>query len=398
MAMRNILRNRRRSFLTIMMMVAGFVFISGSLALVEGSYGDMIKLFTRQYTGHVQITHKDFVDNPSMQKTIHKYQPILDELSLNNDIQSSTARIYGDSLVYFENKSFGAEIVGFDPIAESRATYYEGRILSGEALDNNRENNILVGKTLGKILALKVGDEVALISQGADGSVANDLFTVKGIIGTEHESKDDYRIYMSLNSASDFFTLFNQVHEISIHLNDFTKARTFASHFALKDPKLIARPWQEVESDFYKTMQSDKEGNSITIAILMLMVGVGILNTVLMSILERTREFGVLKALGTLSKHLFKLIVLESLLLALTSLCFGVFIAFLLTYYLSHIGITLNEPVSFAGMVVSKLRGEITFEVFAYPALILVLTALLASLYPAWKATKIGVAQALREY
>ena len=236
-----------------------------------------------------------------------------------------------------------------------------------------------------------------LISQGADGSIANDLFKVNGIIGVDEGGKDDYRVYLPLETATEFYSLYNQVHELSIHLESYEEAKAFSETYKVENP-LIIRPWQVIEADFYKAMEIDKQGNNITLFVLMLMVGVTVLNTILMSTLERTKEFGVLKALGTLPKSLFTLILFEGVVLAVISSAIGLVLSIGINYYLSVNGIKLSEPISFAGMMFSEYKTVVSFTSLFYPGVIIIVTSVLACLYPGAKASKIGIAKALRDF
>lgn len=396
LAIRNIFRNRRRSLLTIAMMMSGFILVSFTLALLDGSYGTMISLFTEQNTGHVQIIHRDYADNPSLYKTIPNYKSHLLNLQKDQNIKAVTARIYSGALAFYKKKTLGVEVVGIDALAEDVASHYTQRIMQGEDFSGISAYEVMVGKSVAKILKLALGDELILISQAADGSIANDLFTVKAIIGTEQEGKDDYRVYLPLLSAIEYYSLYNQVHEIIIHLNDIQLAGDYAQ--SLKMPEsLISRSWQEVEVEFYRAMLMDQEGNKVTLFIIMLMVGVSVLNTILMSTLERTKEFGVLKAIGTLPGKIFHLIILEGVALSVVSIIFGTLLSLALNYYVSQNGIKLSEPINFAGLQFSEYKTDVSYASIIYPCFIILFTTIIASLYPAIKASRIGVAQALRE-
>ncbi|MCB9228178.1 MAG: ABC transporter permease [Deltaproteobacteria bacterium] len=398
MALRNIIRNRRRSLLTGMMMSGGFVFISISLGFLDGSYGAIISLFTGQHTGHIQITDKSYIKTPSLYKTIHNFETVLTDLSKNKSIRALAPRIHSEALVYYKSATFGAEVVGIDPIAEDAATAYSRRILNGSALSETSGYDVLVGKTLARVLQVGIGDDIVLISQGADGSIANDIFRVIGSVGTEQEGRDDYRIYMPLKTAAEFFSLYHQAHEISVHLYDFNLASRISDSLVDSDSALVARPWQEVESDFYRTMQLDRQGNDVSILILMLMVGIGVLNTILMSTLERSREFGVLKALGTHPAHIFFMIMSEGLILSVFAAALGSLVSTIINEYLSQSGIQFAEPVSFAGMKISEFRSSVTSGTILFPSCVIIFTTLLASLYPALKSSKSSVSDALREF
>ncbi|MBT4760858.1 MAG: ABC transporter permease [Bdellovibrionaceae bacterium] len=397
MSLRNILRNRRRSLLTGIMMLFGMVIVSYSLALTDGTYNGIIDIFTTQHTGHVQVVHKEYIKNRSIYKTITNYKDVLNKITSDKQVKAVAPRIFGGALGFHKTKTLGLEVVGIHPKLEDQATGIQKRILKGNYFELNSEYEALIGKKVAKILKLELGDELVLISQGADGSIANDLFKVKAIVGTKDGGKDDYRVYLPLNTATEFYSLYNQVHEISIVLGSIKGAVDFTDELQLKKP-LIARPWQIVEAEFYKAMEMDKQGNMVTLFILILMVGVSVLNTVLMSTLERTREFGVLKALGTQPRHLFSMIVSEAIILSLMSVFVGAFISFGLNYYSSIYGFKFDEPMSIGGMMISEFNSELSVGSIFYPGLMIVFTAIIASLYPAIKASKIGVSTALGEH
>ena len=140
MAFRNLLRNKRRTLLTSLMMIGGYTFISMSLALVNGSFGQIISAFTEQYTGHVQVANNDFVENPSLQKTIAHYNDRINEIEKNDLVRIVAPRIYSEALLYSKNKTFGAEIVGIDPKREMDATHYDKRIFEGIPFDKDDTN------------------------------------------------------------------------------------------------------------------------------------------------------------------------------------------------------------------------------------------------------------------
>ncbi len=397
MAFRNILRNKRRTFLTGTLMVFGFVLVSISLGLVDGSYGAIIEAFTRQSTGHVQIVNSQFIENKSINRKITNYESLLLRLKSHTDVNFLTTRSYSNALIYANKQTYGAEVVGIDPKLEDLATGISKRVYMGEFIRDDLESqSILVGKKIANYLRLELGQEIILISQGADGSIANDLFTVRGFIGTEN-GDDTFRIYMGQKLFSEFYTLHNSIHEISVHLKDIKKARTFAHELQLPTP-LMARPWQEVQKDFYRAMEMDKNGNTFTLFIIMFIVGLTILNTVLMSTLERVREFGVLKAMGTRPSVVFKLILMEGVILAMMSSFIGMVLAIGINYYLSVVGIELSEPISFAGILFSQYKSELSFNSILSPYIVVILTTIIACLYPGIKSSRIRVTNALREY
>lgn len=397
MAKRNIFRHRRRTLLTSFMMVLGYIFISFSVALVEGGYGDIINLFTSQYTGHAQIHNKKYIDSPTLNKTISGSNALVQKLKQNKKVKAVSRRVKSGALAFAGKKTLGVEVVGIDAADEKVLSNYHKRVFKGADFSETSEQlEALVGKKAAESLKLKIGDEIVLISQGADGSIANDIFKVNGFIGSKQASKDDYKVYIRNQDAFEFYSLYGRVHEIPILLKDFHQAASFSSQLELTDG-LAIRPWQMIEADFYKLMETDKKGNNVTLLILIIVVAVGVLNTVLMSTLERTREFGVLKALGTSPKNIFSLVCLEGLGIATISVVIGTIISLALNYYLSVDGINVGE-VEFGGMVMSEMKAAMSLSSYLIPTAVIYLTTFLVCLYPAIRAAKMQTIDALRDF
>lgn len=395
LAFRNIFRNRRRSLLTGLTMVGGFVLMAITIALVEGVYGELIDVFTGQYTGHAQVSHPEWAKQRSLYKTI----PPSTQAAIAADpaVRAVAPRIHGDSLVFYKNGTFGGQVVGIDPTLEQNATSFNLRLKEGRSLRAIDAYEAIVGQSIAKVLSIELGAEIVLISQGADGSVANDLFKVVGIVGGEQESRDDYRIYLPLTTAAEFFSLYGRIHELAVMLTDLSDTDAFVANQA-KAPTIQTRSWQEVEVDFYRTMQIDRKGHVFTFFILMVIIGVGILNSILMTTLERTREFGVLKAMGTLPRQVFGLIVVESLALAVLAIAAAIVVAYIAITILSHHGIRFDEALKVAGMVIDEHRARMVAKAFVVPGATVLVTTLIASMYPAYRAAKLSVSACLRDF
>lgn len=415
LALRNILRNRRRSILTILSMGGGYLLLSFMMAMTEGSYSNMIDLFTRDHTGHIQIHHSNYLDRPSLYKTINHSSELINELQKSSIIKGIAPRVYAPSLAYGKDKTFPASVIGIEPSLEADTTYLKNKVKQGEYLTNGMTPKgyfpAMIGHTLAKNLHLEIGDELVLISQGIDGSIANDIFEISAIVGTS-ESYERMNVYLSIDAIHQFLSMGDQVHELAIRLSHQDEARPYAQqlqaqfnqhsssengHNVLNNSSdLNAKPWQVVEEAFYKGMQADKQGNYLSMGILIFIVSIGVLNTILMGILERTREFGVLKAIGTRPMAVFRLIMLESFLLAVASCLFGLIFALPANLWLSRVGITLPEPIDMGGIAFETMLGEISMFSMGVPALVVIGSTLLVSLIPGIRASRISPLQALQ--
>lgn len=399
-AFRNMFRQKRRSILTGLTMVGGIVLLSLSLAISKGTYGRVIDLFTRMHTCHLQIHQKDYLDRPSIYRTIDDWRDLAAKCSEVPGVRSWTPRVYSAALAFQGNKTTGASLIGIDPVLEKETTTLAATIDHGTWFSSPNERVVAIGKSLADILKADVGDELVLIGQAADGSIANDLFRIIAVMGKGNNSAQQMNCYMPLETAQSFLELGERVHELALIVRDYEDAIEMAPLVAqaIGDPDLQVAPWQDVERQFYQSMKADMDGMWITLSIIMLIVAIGVLNTVLMTILERTREFGVLKALGTKPITVFWLIVTETGFLALLASVVGTILSLLLNAWFTNHGIAYPEPIDVGGIAVTKMQALITWQSFWIPVAITVCTAVLVSTLPAIRAARVMPIRAMRTH
>lgn len=386
-------------------MGGGFFLLCLTLSMSEGSYSNIINIFTQDHTGHVQIHHANYLERPSLYKTINNLDSILAEVEANPQVIGVTPRIYGPSLAYGKNKTFPAQVVGIDTKREALTTRLKSKVKQGQYIssDISKEGyfEAMIGYSLANNLALTVGDELVLISQGIDGSIANDIFLVKGIVG-DANSYEKMNVYLSLPAMQQFLAMGqgenSQAHELAITLAHQQLAQPFAQTLQkqLEVSELTVAPWQVVESSFYNSMQADKKGSYVSMGIIIFIVSIGVLNTILMGTLERTREFGVLKAIGTRPLSLFNLILLESLILAVISCLFGLLLSLPVCYWLATSGIPMPEPIDMGGIIFDTMLGEVSWYVVIVPSVVVIASTLLVSFIPAIRAAQISPLKALQ--
>jgi putative ABC transport system permease protein len=406
-AFRNIFRQRRRSAFTILTMVGGFVLFSLALSMSEGTYATVIQKFTQSYTGHLQIHKIGYLDKPSLYKTLTDYEAINTQLKNVPGIKSFTPRIYAGALASKDKKTAIARVVGISPEQEAKTTSLKNKIKEGNYLTEGPsatgKNNVVVGAGLADTLKLKLGDELVLVGQGADGSISNDLFIVSGILKGDNYSMDRNYCYMNIQAAQKFLSLEGETgfHEIAVVLDDYRDAGVVAKSLSQIFSKanittVEVLPWTSVEKQFYNTMVFEKRGIRICLMVIVIIVAIGVLNTVLMTILERTTEYGVLRALGTRPLTLFWMILLESAGLALFSIFIGLIISFILNYWVSIHGIDYPNPIDIGGFTITTMYGLIYPGAFITPAIVTFCTAVFVSLFPARRAMKIIPVEAMR--
>ena len=398
-AFRNIFRQRRRSLLTGMTMAMGFILVSLSLGLQYGMYDNIIDMFTRDHTGHIQIHRTGYLEHPSLYDTLNNIKELGRDIDKEPEVVSWTPRVLTSVLAFKGKKTTGARLIGIDPVKEAATTRIARKISQGKYLDAKPSKEAMIGEGLAKVLHITLGDELVLISQGADGSIANDIFTVRGIVGSGTDSYEKNNCYLHIDTARDFLTLGNKAHEIAIILKDIDESRAVAASISkrIDNKQIETLPWEKVEASFYRAMEADVQGAHISLGIIMLIVAIGILNTVLMTILERTREFGVMRAIGTRPGRLIVLIVLETGMLSIIAAVIGLGVAWPVNYWFSVHGISLSEPIQYGGITMDTMQSMVAPWIFVVPAVLTITTALLVSIIPALRAAKITPVDALRD-
>lgn len=376
------------------MMAFGYVMISFSMAMVDGSYGDIISAFTSQSTGHLQIHHKEYLEDQNNFFAIANYQKLMGEFQDKPEVKKIAPRINGGGLAFANKKTAGVQVLGIDWDKENNLTRINDRI--HQQMEALPQNQVYIGSKVAKILKLKLGDSFAMISSGVDGSIANDMFFVKAIM--KESAFDDMNVYMGLDKAQEFFSLYGRVTHLAMSLEKMEMSRDFAfKNQFKKDSKLTLRPWQEVEEDFFIAMEADKKGNVVSEIIIIVIVSMGVLNTVLMSLLERTKEFGLLKAIGTKPGQLATMISMEIIFKALMSISVAIFLAWGLNYYFSINGIQYEEPMTYGGMTFSSVNARITFYSFIKPALVVLISSIVVSIIPMVKVIHMRPMDGLRD-
>ncbi len=393
---RNIFRNKRRTIFTLLSMIVSFLLASVSIGWSDGSYGNIIDKFTRNIMGHIQIHNKSYVDNPSLYKTIDNPDKIIKVLKEDNRIENWSMRVYASGLGAGEEKSAGIRITGVDFKREDKVFHFGNKIVKGKIPENNKE--VSIGKGLAKILRMKVGDSIVVLSQAADGSIANDRYKVVSIIDSGDEIIDRMSVYMNIDEARELFVLDNRIHEIAVVLKDRNDVDIVKNSLNKKinDKSVLVEKWQEFAKEFYRAMKADQAGMWYTLFIIILIVAITILNTVLMSVLERTREFGLLKALGTKPSKIVKMVIVEVLILSFIAIIIGSILSFGANSFLETHGYKIPEPFTYGGVKFEYMKGEVNLRTFVIPMITVIVSAFIVGIIPAIRASKIEPAKSMR--
>ena len=378
--------------MTALSMAGGYILFVFSMSLLEGSWSNVVDIFTLDHTGHIQVHKDDYAKRPKIHKTIENPTVVETTLKNHEDVTGWAPRVYSSALAYGGNKTSIAQIFGIDPEREPTVTRILQKVSAGKyfSAQPNADGYFpaMIGRGLANSLKLDVGGEIVLISSGADGSIANDIFIITAIIGNT-TSFDRLGVFLPLTVAQEFLSIGGEVHEFALLARDKHDNEQLAAELQSLMPSLKVSPWQQIEATFYRTMQSDKQGNYFTMALIVFIVFIGVLNTVLMSVLERTKEFGVLKSIGCRPSELVKLIFIETVMLASISITVGLALILPVIAWFTEVGIKLDISVEMGGVVFDTMKGDLSAYVVFMPMGFMLLTAALISLPPGLRAARI---------
>ena len=432
-AFRNIFRQKRRTILTALAMIVGSTLSSVFIGWSDGAYSSVIEMFTRNRIGHIQVHREGYLDKPSLYKTIDNYELVGETIGSVKGVQAWTPRLYSAGLGSVGEKSTTVQIIGVDVEREVKATRFDKKITTGRGFSKEPAHEAIIGKGLAKNLKVSsevssgarssaqsvgtrsresgatVGQEIVLVSQGADGSIANDLYTIVGVTESGDEATDRMACYLHIKDAQELLVLDGRVHEIVVVVSNINRVGkiTNAIEMHLADSTQAGRlhaggldvaPWQEVAKSFYRAMKADEQGDMIARIVIMLIVAIGVLNTVLMSVLERTREYGMLKGIGTKPRQIFLLVICEVNIIALASIVVGASLGVLINHLLSIYGITFSEAFTYGGIEFKTMYGEVSARSLYIPAITVIVSATVVSVFPALKAARIVPAKAMRTH
>jgi putative ABC transport system permease protein len=403
MAWRNIWRNPRRSVLTMCAIVFACLLLVFMLSWQFGSYDTMIDSAVKIHTGHLQVQAAGYNEKKNIRLVVADPTSISTMLQAVPGVAAYTFRTNAFSLVSSRARTYGAVVIGLDPDKEARVSTLKHLIRSGHYLSENDANEALVGNLLAKNLHVGVGDELVVIGQGRDGSVAATVVRIKGIYQSGQDEFDRSSIQIPLKYFQDIYDMRGAVHEIVIlgrSLDDVPQIKDAIAAGIEKNTgksRLAVLDWMELMPGLVEGIKMDLYSGLIFYVILIIVVAFSILNTFLMAIFERTREFGVLMAIGTSPGRLTRLLLIESAIMTVIGIVVGIIAGCLVTWYFQVHGIVIagtSDLLSQYGMPERMYPRLSLPSIVIGPALVFIIT-LVTALYPALKVRRLRPVEAM---
>jgi len=294
----------------------------------------------------------------------------------------------------------GIEIYGVNPEDERRVTDLSQQLVEGTYFESGKRNSAVIGKKLAEKLNAKVGSKIVLTSQDASGDLAAGAFRIAGIFKTSSTIFDEGIVFILRPDAGRTFGLDENIHEIALVLDDSKKVAEFSRELGKELEGLDVESWRELAPDLALATESASQQLYIFLIIILLAMVFGITNTMLMGVIERTRELGVLMALGMKGSRIFTMIFLETLALTAVGALIGILLGSGTIHIFGRVGLDMSlfsEGLAAFGM------GSVwypTLPLKEYPIIVLLsaATAIISSLYPGIKAVRLKPVEAIRSY
>ena len=402
MAWRNVWRNWRRSGITIAAMTLALMAELLYSGLVAGLVVGMEEDATEFDLGDVQIFRTGYLTRPSLYNAVENDEAILQRLA--DAGYPATGRLFSGGLAASGDQSAGVGFIGLDPQADATALALHKAVAQGHWLDKSDADGVVIGRGLARILGVELESEIVVLSQASDGSIANDLFHVRGILSSVAAGMDRGTILMTDDAFRELMAWPTGVHKIIVkrppHVGLEEARATIASLAGVtEDGDLEAKTWRELNPFLAQYLESVSSVIVIVYFIVYVAVAILILNAMLMAVFERIREFGVLKAIGYGPMHVLAMMLVEGLIQAVVATGLGLVFAAPLMAYLAVYGVNVGVlgGIQMAGMTMPPVwYGVYSLEGMLVPIGMLFFIVMIAVMWPAAKAAWISPVQAMR--
>jgi len=392
LALRNVMRNWHRSLVTTLAMAfAGSVMILFA-ALMDGLMQASERNAVAMNLGDMQIHAPGYRDDPDLYTRIEHPEVLLQRLRKAGF--HASARLYGFGLAASGSTSAGVQLRGIDPVTEAGVTQVHRHLLHGQWLDSADRDGVVLGRKLARTLGLVPGDEVVIVSQASDGSMADALFRVRGVLKSVGESVDRAGFYLLDTAFRELMVVPQGAHEIALLRADRDRDLDAASaEVAALAPGYETRDWRALQPVIARILELADAQLLFMLLIVYVAVAMVVLNAMLMSVFERIREFGVMKAIGVAPWQITALVFLETLLQVVLACLLALAVGWWSARYFQSNGIDLSgiaSAASIGGVALDPVwYARVTPHALLLPIVFLIAVALLAVIYPAVKAAVI---------
>ncbi|MED5535225.1 MAG: FtsX-like permease family protein [Pseudomonadota bacterium] len=400
LAWRNIWRQPRRTWLTVGALVFSNILLIFLISVQLGTYLMMIDNTLAPLTGHLQVQYEGYKDDQRIHQSVPAVRGLAADIRERLSLETIAARGAAFALTSSEDRTYGVQIIGVEPEFEPRISTLPGLIREGRFLDDINAPEIVIGAVLARNLRVQLGDELTILGSARDGSFAATVVRVVGIFESGVVELDRSFAEMPLGFFQDTFVMEGAGHTVVINAQDLFSVSTLQQQVQALLPDmegLVVHDWNDLQPGLRQAIQADLVGAWFMYGVLVILVAFSVLNTQLMSVLERTREFGITMSLGLTSGRLGWLIMLETTMIGLLGLGLGVSLGGLVVYWFTvngfaYPGLELAAQFNLPDRIYPNLNS---ISLLVGPCVVF-LASLIAAVYPAARLHFLQPVQAMK--
>ena len=400
LAWKNIWRNKKRSLIILTAIIFGLWGGLMSGAIMMGMGESMVETAINRDLAHIQIHEKSFINEKDISNYIPNGLQILSEAKKIDEVEAVSGRTLIDGMAASPSSTFGAKIIGINPEDAKKVTDVHEKLIEGKYFESKRKNQIVIGKKLAKRLNLKIRSKIVLSFQDLDGAIVYIACRVVGIFKTESSVFDEMNVFV--NQTDLFRELATEpiIHEIAVRVESIKTITTTNELVKTNFNTLDVQTWKELAPEVAFLSITMQNFTYMFVAIILFALLFGITNTMLMSVMDRVRELGVLIAVGMKKGKVFAMILFETIFLSITGGLGGILLGGVTINYFSYSGINLsNFASSFESFGSSSiLYPFLPFIMYIVLTIMIVFAASIAAIVPALKAIKLDPSEAIRTY
>ncbi len=400
LAWRNLGRNRRRTLLTVAAVFFATLLMVLMRGLQLGTYDFFIRQSTRLSTGYLQVQHPDYLDRRSLRQSFRLTDSLFARIRSTPGVTGAAPRLESGGLISNRATSYGVRLLGIDPAYEPEVTDFPARLVAGRMPETTDPLEIVAGYRLLENLGASVGDTLVLLAETYGGFLTSRFVVVVGALRIGYEVHDRSLVLLPLAALQDLLETGRRVTAVAVAVQRNADVPIVRDRLEARlDSTLVVRTWEELMPELRQAIELDNISGLLFLFMLLVLVAFGVLNTVLMSVLERSREFGVLLALGMPNERLLRVVLAEAVLMVLIGLVLGSAAGFAVNTYLIRHPITLGGELArlyeYYGFL-PVLTSSVAPEIFLRTVLRVLGIAGLAILYPLWHVLRLEPLKGIR--
>lgn len=397
MAFRDLLRNKRRTFFSCLALGMGLGLLLLMAAVISGEMRGSMENGIRLQSGHLQVRAKTYDENKNslqFEDLIANPEDITTKIAALAQVYTATPRLYASGIITAGDQTSGVSVLGIDPASAANAPFKEG-LLNGSFLEVSDRSGILIGETMATKLNLKTNDTVNLLVNTSDGDVDEQVFTIRGVFTTHTPGFDEFTILMPLAKAQAITKTENHASIIFVLLKNIDDTQSVAT--ALQTDQLLILTYKQLNKIVQETEDLSRGYMFLIYIIVLAITAAVVVNTLIMSVYERTREIGILAAIGMKGPRIMLLFFIESCFLAVGGILVGLVIGGIMVFYASTVGFFIGNYSVTGFLVGETIYAYLTFNDALTLTILAFVVTLLGALYPAIMASRMEPVEAMRD-